>query len=79
MKTVQVNEFAKIVISEEKEALRVEKNGQLLGYFYPVLRSQTEIDAVWERMEQATEKVMQETGMDEETLVRALISDQPGS
>ncbi|MEM9539412.1 MAG: hypothetical protein AAGA60_07860 [Cyanobacteria bacterium P01_E01_bin.42] len=75
MKTVQVNDLEKIVISDEKEALRVESNGQLLGYFYPVVRSQTEIDAVWERMEQATEKVMTETGMDEETLVRTLTSD----
>ncbi|WP_204105346.1 MULTISPECIES: hypothetical protein [Spirulina sp. CCY15215] len=75
MKIVQVNELEQIVISEEKEALRVESNGQLLGYFYPVIRSQAEIDAAWERMEQATEKVMRETGMDEETLVRVLTSD----
>ena len=56
-----------------KEALSVEYNGRLLGYFYPgVQQNKEEVDALWERFEKALEQVMEETGLDEEGLVETL-------
>ena len=50
MKTVQLHELPQQFLLTGKEALSVEYNGRLLGYFYPgVQQNKEEVDALWER------------------------------
>jgi len=73
MKSIELSKLKEQVLLTEHEALTVEHNGKLLGYFYPVkTKDQAEVDALWERLEKAVERVMAETGLDEEGLVEAL-------
>lgn len=73
MKTVDLNDLKKELLLTEQEALAIEHNGTLLGYFYPKNpKNQAEADALWERLDKAVERVMAETGLDEEGLVEAL-------
>ncbi len=73
MKSIELTNLKEQVLLTENEALAVEHNGKLLGYFYPVkTKDKAEVDALWERFEKAVERVMAETGLDEEGLVEAL-------
>ena len=73
MKKVELNELQNRVLVAGKEALAVEQNGKLLGYFYPVVKpDKAEADALWEKWEKILDRVMAETGLDEEGLVEAL-------
>jgi hypothetical protein len=72
MKSIKASQLQEEVLLAAKEALSVEHNGKLLGYFYPVPQDEAEIDDVWERLDKAVERVMKETGLDEEGLVEAL-------
>jgi hypothetical protein len=72
MKTVQLSELEEQLFLAENQALAVQHKGKLVGYFYPIPQDQTEVNAIWERLEKAIERVMEETGLDEEELVAAL-------
>jgi hypothetical protein len=72
MKSIKASQLQEEVLLAAKEALSVEHNGKLLGHFYPVPQDEAEIDDVWERLDKAVERVMKETGLDEEGLVEAL-------
>lgn len=69
MKTVQLSELKEQLLLAENQALAVQHKGKLLGYFYPIPQNQTEVNAMWERLEKAIERVVEETGLDEEELV----------
>lgn len=75
MKKVELGELKEQLLSAGREALCVEHDGKLLGYFYPV-SSEVEVEAAWERLNKATKRVMEETGLDEESLVQALTSSK---
>lgn len=53
-----------------KEAITVEYNGKILGYFYPI-NDLAEVNRAKDELVQTIEKVMQETGWNEEQLVNA--------
>lgn len=72
MRSIEASQLQEEVLLAAKEALSVEHNGKLLGHFYPVPQDEAEIDDVWERLDKAVERVMKETGLDEEGLVEAL-------
>ena len=73
MKTVELSELKEKVPLAGNEPLAVEHDGKLLGYFYPKpQKNQAEVDALWERLEKVVERVMEETGLDEEGLVETL-------
>lgn len=71
MKKVEVKELQNQVLLKEREALLVENEGKLLGYYYPVNDIQ-EVNIAFEEMEKIVEKVMQETGWTEDELVENL-------
>ncbi|MBC6424410.1 MAG: hypothetical protein GDA38_25230 [Hormoscilla sp. SP12CHS1] len=73
MKKVELHELQEQMLLAGKAGLEVQQNGKLLGYFYPVLQQdKAEVDALWERWEKVLDRVMAETGLDEEGLVEAL-------
>ncbi len=72
MKKVQLNDLPLQVLAGQ-EALEVEHEGKLLGYFYPVRQRDTAADdELWDRWEKILDRVKEETGLDEEGLVAAL-------
>ena len=76
MRSVELNELKEQVLLAGNEALAIRHHGKLLGYFYPVVQDQAEVDAAWNRLERAVEQVMAETGLDEEGLVQVLVPNQ---
>ena len=78
MKKVQLNELDKQVLLTEKEALSVEHEGQLIGYYYPV-KQKNHLDKLWQNLEEALEVAVKESGMDRETLINALDPSKPFS
>lgn len=72
MRTIELSELQKEVLLTHTEALTVTHNGKIIGHFYQVPQNQAEIDQLWERLEKATQRLMEETGLDEEGLVEAL-------
>lgn len=79
MKTVELNQLIEQVLITDKEALAVEQNGKLLGYFYPVPqeKDKAEIDALWERLDKALDRAAAESGMDREALIDVLDPTKP--
>lgn len=77
MKNIKLNQLSERVLLAGKEALSVEHNGKLLGYFYPVTQDELEMDAVWDRLDKAVEKAVAESGMDRETLIDTLDPSKP--
>lgn len=72
MKTVKLSELEKRVLLAQKEALSVEHNGQLVGYYYPVVDHQ-EVKRAKEELDLIMEKVLSETGLTEEEYVEAFL------
>ncbi|NEQ74798.1 MAG: hypothetical protein F6K23_18165 [Okeania sp. SIO2C9] len=73
MKKVELHQLQTEILIARKEALAIENHGKLLGYFYPIVqKNKVEVDALWERLDKAVERVIVETGLDEEGLVEAL-------
>ncbi|MEC4983852.1 MAG: hypothetical protein SAJ37_13340 [Oscillatoria sp. PMC 1068.18] len=74
MKKIKLSQLTEKLLLGVNEALCVEHEGKMLGYFYPVLHEQAEVDAAYQRLQNAVEQVTKETGLDEEGLVQALTS-----
>lgn len=66
MKTVELRQLKEQLLAVGQEALAVEHNGELLGYFYPVEPETTENDnlAVWDCWEQVLDQVAEDTPID---------------
>lgn len=78
MKKVELHELSNQVLVTGKEALAVEQNGKLLGYFYPVVKpNKAEADALWDRLDKVLDKAAAESGMDREALIDALDPRKP--
>lgn len=62
MKTVELRELKEQLLAVAQEALAVEHNGELLGYFYPVEPETPENDpiAVWDCWEQVLDQVSED-------------------
>lgn len=74
MKKIKLSQLTEKLLLEKHEAICVEHDGKILGYFYPVLHKQEEVDAAYERLNNAIEQVTKETGLDEEALVETFTS-----
>lgn len=72
MKTVDLSELQKQILLTHPEALVITHNGKFIGHFYPKPLNQADINHLWERLDKATQRVMEETGLNEEGLVEAL-------
>ncbi|MEC4805738.1 MAG: hypothetical protein SAJ12_13555 [Jaaginema sp. PMC 1079.18] len=59
MKTVELRELKEQLLAVKQEAIAVEHNGKLLGYFYPIEPESTENDdfALWDCWEQVLDQV----------------------
>ena len=74
MKKAELNQLTKAILHSEKEAITVVHEGKVIGYFYPI----NDLEAVSEtKAELATvlDKVMEQTGWDEEELVKAFTEE----
>ena len=75
MKSVGIREFrdkASQYLSS-REVVAVKRHGKLVGFYIPVTQSEEiEIEQALQRLNQTVEKAMAESGMDEDTLARAL-------
>jgi antitoxin (DNA-binding transcriptional repressor) of toxin-antitoxin stability system len=64
------------------ETIRIERHGKPVGFFVPVptpKHNRREIDESLDRVGEVVERVLAQTGLDEEDLVRALVpEDQQG-
>lgn len=73
MKTIDISQLQQELQSATDEPYAVEDNRELVGYFYPAKKKRNpEVDTDWERLETIIERVMKETGLDEEGLVSEL-------
>lgn len=72
MKTVQLNDFEKQVLLAEKEAISIEHNGKLIGYYYPVVDYQKVKEAKQE-LDALMEKVLAQTGLTEEEFIETFM------
>lgn len=77
MKNIKLNQLSEQMLLANNEALSVEHNGKLLGYFYPASLQSVEVDAVWERLDQVLAQAVAESGIDREALIDALDPSQP--
>ena len=75
MKSVGIREFrdkASQYLSS-KEVVAVKRHGKLVGFYIPVTQSEEiEIEQALQRLNQTVEKAMTESGMEKDTLARAL-------
>jgi hypothetical protein len=76
MKKVEVKELQNQVLLKEREALLVENEGKLLGYYYPV-NDQENLEKLWENLDEVLEKAEQESGMNRENLINILDPRKP--
>jgi hypothetical protein len=62
MKTVELRELKEQLLVAGREALAVEHNGELLGYFYPVEPETDENGAIalWDCWEQVLDQVVED-------------------
>jgi len=78
VKTVELSDLKEKLLLAEQEALAVEHNGKLLGYFYPKSpKNQAEADDLWERLDKALDRAAAESGMDREALIDTLDPTKP--
>ena len=68
MKTVKLNELEKEALLTQKEPIAIEYNNKVIGYYNPVIDSQTAKKAK-EELDIIMEKVLKETGLTEEEYV----------
>ncbi len=84
MRSVGVREFRDQATTLMKlgETIRIERHGKPVGFFVPVptpKHDRREIDESLDRVGEVVERVLAQTGLDEEDLVRALVpEDQQG-
>ncbi|GAB4289415.1 MAG TPA: hypothetical protein IGS52_18275 [Oscillatoriaceae cyanobacterium M33_DOE_052] len=77
MKKVQLNDLPLQVLAGQ-EALEVEHEGKLLGYFYPVRQRDTAADdELWDRLDEALDRAAAESGMSRDELIDALDPRKP--
>jgi hypothetical protein len=68
MKTVKLNELKKEALLTQKEPIAIEYNSKIIGYYKPVIDSQTAKKAK-EELDIIMEKVLKEIGLTEEEYV----------
>ncbi len=68
MKTVKLNELEKENLLTLKEPLIIEYDGNLVGYYYPVINQQN-VKKAKEKLDVIMEKVLAETELTEEEYV----------
>ncbi|WP_420618969.1 type II toxin-antitoxin system Phd/YefM family antitoxin [Candidatus Poriferisocius sp.] len=84
MRSVGVREFRDQATTLMKlgETIRIERHGKPVGFFVPVPKpkhNRREIDESLDRVGEVVERVLAQTGLNEEDLVRALVpEDQQG-
>ncbi len=80
MRSVGVREFRDQATTLMKlgETIRIERHGKPVGFFVPVptpKHDRREIDESLDRVGEVVERVLAQTGLDEEDLVRALVPE----
>ena len=75
MKTVELERLQTEILQADREAIAVKHNDNIIGYFYPV-NDPEEIAKAKDEYVKAIEQVMQETGWNEEQLVKAFTENQ---
>ena len=84
MRSVGIREFRDQATTLMKlgETIRIERHGKPVGFFVPVptpKHDRREIDESLDQVGKVVERVLAQTGLDEEDLVRALVpEDQQG-
>lgn len=84
MRSVGVREFRDQATTLMKlgETIRIERHGKPVGFFVPVptpKHNRREIDESLDRVGEVVERVLAQTGLDEEDLVRALVPEDQQS
>ena len=74
MKTAELNQLTEAILHTEKEAITVFHEGKVIGYFYP-MNDLAEVSETKAELVNVLDKVMEETGWDEEELVKAFTED----
>jgi antitoxin (DNA-binding transcriptional repressor) of toxin-antitoxin stability system len=75
MKTVGIREFRDKASQylASREVLAVKRHGKLVGFYIPIEQSnEIEIEQALKRLSETVETALEESGMDEATLSRAL-------
>ena len=80
MRSVGIREFRDQATTLMKlgETIRIERHGKPVGFFVPVptpKHNRREIDESLDRVGEVVERVLAQTGLDEEDLVRALVPE----
>ena len=77
MKKIQLNDLLQQVLAGQ-EALELEPDGKLLGYFYPVRQRDTAADdELWDRLDEALDRAAAESGMSRDELIEPLDPRKP--
>ena len=74
MKKAELNQLTEAILHSQKEAITVFHEGKVIGYFYPM----NDLDSVSETKDELAnvlDKVMEQTGWDEEELVKAFAEE----
>ncbi len=80
MRSVGIREFRDqaTMLMKLGETIRIERHGMPVGFFVPVptpKHDRREIDESLDRVGEVVERVLAQTGLDEEDLVRALVPE----
>ncbi len=80
MKKIKLQEFTQHIDKyiEEQQPLALEKNEQVLGFYYPQTEGK-KIEALWELLNQTVAKMAQDSDIDSETLINTLDPCHPFS
>ena len=74
MKKAELNQLTEAILHSQKEAITVVHEGKVIGYFYPM----NDLESVSETKDELAivlDKVMAETGLNEEELVKAFTEE----
>jgi hypothetical protein len=78
MKSIDISNLQEQVLSVEDEPLCVERDGRVVGFFYPVkTKPRQQTDELWERLDAVLDRAAAESGMDRDAFIDAIDPSKP--
>lgn len=78
MKNIDIGKLQEQVLSAKDEPLCVERDGRVVGFFYPVkTKPPQQTDELWERLDAVLDKAAAESGMDRDAFIDAIDPSKP--
>lgn len=74
MKKAELTQLTEAILHSQKEAITVVFKGKIIGHYYPINDLQT-VSETKDELAKILDKIMEQTGWNEEQLVKAFTED----